>query len=176
MADSQTDNKAEAPPLKMLSDRFNSQLNFTNERISQINIANSRPNKEITKMVAETTQVADVVNSDDLIVLPSSDKYRNYVKVLPYAEIGLDELTEDEIINGATPNPIWKGPLNGVAFIGYPYVATENVYGEDAIGEKTRLISSTRKLMDIGIPLMTLYYSSEHHAFACVRSDVYVIA
>lgn len=107
----------------------------------------------------------------ELKTLPNEDQYEGFVKDLlregKIAELRT-ERTPIELGDGNTENIFWEGTLDSVLFLGYPFL------GKDEVRDgNNRLISRTPKPMNIGIPLIPLYWDKDKNCFACVRGDVY---
>lgn len=114
--------------------------------------------------------VADHKNEEiELKTLPSPEDYEFFVAKMQSNDMvaHLTKLPDQTII--------WDGPLEGIGFIGYPFITSqaEMIFDpESDDGKPDKVI--TPRLPDLGLPLKVLYFSNEHHCFVVVRSDVYV--
>jgi hypothetical protein len=103
--------------------------------------------------------------------LPPSDEWEEFVNSLPIAELKLKGTPED--INAGKARIEWIGELHAVCYVGYPFLGVNVIYSQE---NPDKVIRRDKFVLDIGIPLRTLYASDEHQAFVCVRSDVYELA
>jgi hypothetical protein len=110
-------------------------------------------------------------NLDEKLLLPPSDQYEEFLKSIPIAELSLKG-TPPQIADGQA-KIAWVGEPHAVCYIGYPFLGVNVVYSQE---NPDKVIRRDQFVLNIGIPIHVLYYSNEHQAFVCVRSDVYELA
>lgn len=79
----------------------------------------------------------------------------------------LEKNEDDEVI--------WSGPDDAVAFIGYPFIVGDHIRKQNEDGSLGTIMKVRYALLDVGIPLIPLYWDEPTQCFACVRADKYEV-
>lgn len=81
---------------------------------------------------------------------------------------------EDVALPGLPEKLKWNGKPDSILFVGYPRIFSKIEGYEDEDGDRQkRIVPVMNTSLEKQFDLLTLFYSVEHHCFACVRKDVY---